>query len=94
MPEIQKVSVALTAEQIDSLKAAVNAGEYATTSEIVREAIRDWQLKRQLRQEDIEHLRRLWNEGKASGAARPIDFERLKRRGRARAAAVTRSHDR
>jgi Arc/MetJ-type ribon-helix-helix transcriptional regulator len=41
MPDIQKVSVALTGEQLAVLKAAVETGEYATTSEIVREAIRD-----------------------------------------------------
>jgi antitoxin ParD1/3/4 len=49
-PKIQKVSVALTGEQITTLNAAVATGEYATTSEIVREAIRDWQFKRELRQ--------------------------------------------
>jgi len=41
MADIRKVSVALTGEQVSGLKAAVGAGEYATTSEIVREAIRD-----------------------------------------------------
>ena len=96
MPDIQKVSVALTAEQVAALKAAVDAGEYATTSEIVREAIRDWQLKRELRQEDIERLRQLWDEGIASGPPRPVDFESVKRRGRDRAAAMSkaRSHGR
>ena len=53
MPDVQKVSVALTGEQLVALKAAVETGEYATTSEIVREAIRDWQFKRELRQEDL-----------------------------------------
>jgi len=74
--DIEKVSVALTREQLATLRAAVATGEYATTSEIVREAIRDWQLKRELRQEDIKHLRQLWDEGKASGRARPFDIER------------------
>ena len=78
MADIQKVSVALTGEQLTALKAAVEAGEYATTSEIVREAIRDWQLKRELRQEDIRRLRQLWDEGKASGPARPLDWEKLR----------------
>ena len=73
MPDIQKVSVALTGEQLAALKAAVDAGEYATTSEIVREAIRDWQFKRELRQKDVERLRRLWDEGKASGPAEPAE---------------------
>ena len=75
MPDVQKVSVALTGEQLAVLRAAVAAGEYATTSEIVREAIRDWQFKRELRQEDVRRLRALWDEGKASGPAEPLDIE-------------------
>ena len=75
MPDIQKVSVALTGEQLAALRAAIEAGEYATTSEIVREAIRDWQFKRELRQEDIKRLRRMWDEGKASGPPTPFDVE-------------------
>jgi antitoxin ParD1/3/4 len=76
LPDIRKVSVALTGEQLAALKAAVETGEYATTSEIVREAIRDWQFKRELRQEDIRRLRQLWDDGKASGPAEPFDVER------------------
>lgn len=96
MPDVRKVSVALTAQQISALKSAVDTGEYATTSEIVREAIRDWQFKRELRREDIDHLRQLWDEGKASGPARPVDFEQVKRRGRGKVAglASARSHAR
>ena len=96
MPEVQKISIALTGEQITSIKAAVETGEYATTSEIVREAIRDWQFKRALRQEDLIRLRQIWDEGKASGPAKPLDLDRVKRRGRRQAAAVrtARSHAR
>jgi antitoxin ParD1/3/4 len=86
MADIQKVSVALTAEQITALKAAVQTGEYATTSEIVREALRDWQFKRELRQEDIKRLRQLWDEGKASGPAQPLDWGELRREARQRLA--------
>ena len=86
MPDIQKISVAVTGEQLAVLKAAVEAGEYATTSEIIREAIRDWQFKRKLRQEDIKRLRHLWDEGKASGAAKPLDFEGLRQEAQKRLA--------
>ncbi len=86
MPEVQKVSIALTGEQVGALKAAVDTGEYATTSEIVREAIRDWQFKRELRQEDIRQLRQLWDEGKTSGPAGKVDFDKVKREGRKRLA--------
>jgi len=84
MSDIHKVSIALTGEQIASLKAAVETGEYATTSEIVREAIRDWQFKHELRKEDLKRLRQLWDEGKASGPAEPIDFADLRREARQR----------
>jgi antitoxin ParD1/3/4 len=87
MSEIRKVSVALTAEQVDALKAAVESGEYATTSEIVREALRDWQLKNALRREDLERLRALWDEGKASGPGRPFDIEEVIASAKARATA-------
>jgi antitoxin ParD1/3/4 len=77
MPDIQKVSVALTGEQVANLKAAVATGEYATSSEIVREALRDWQFKRELRLEDVKRLRQAWEAGKASGPSRPFDIERI-----------------
>lgn len=89
MPDVQKISIALTGEQIGSLKAAVETGEYATTSEIVREAIRDWQFKRELRQEDLRRLRQLWDEGKASGVATAVDFGSARREARERLAATT-----
>jgi antitoxin ParD1/3/4 len=84
MPDVQKVSIALTSEQLDALKAAVASGEYATTSEVVREAVRDWQFKRELRREDILRLRQMWDEGKASGPARRVDFGKVKREGQKR----------
>lgn len=86
MPDVQKVSIALTGEQLGALRAAVETGEYATTSEIVREAIRDWQFKRELRQEDLKRLRQLWDQGKASGSATPVDFEAARHEARQRLA--------
>lgn len=87
MPNIEKVSIALTAEQIAALRAVVDSGEYATTSEVVREAIRDWQLKRELRHDQIARLRQLWNDGLESGDAGPVDVASLRAEGRARLAA-------
>lgn len=74
MPDIQKVSIALTGEQVAALRDAVETGEYATTSEAVREAIRDWQWKRELRGEDLKRLREQWDTGKASGNARAVSL--------------------
>ncbi|HEX3885220.1 MAG TPA: type II toxin-antitoxin system ParD family antitoxin [Stellaceae bacterium] len=82
MPDIQKISVALTGEQVEALRAAVNSGAYATTSEVVREAIRDWQLKHALRRDEIELLRQLWDEGEASGSPVPLDFDEVRKEAR------------
>ncbi len=84
MPDIQKVSIALTGEQLAALKAAVETGEYATTSEAIREALREWQWKRDMRGEEIERLRRLWNEGLESGPSTPIDFKEHRKEARRR----------
>ena len=82
MAEIEKISVALTSEQVNNLKAAVQTGEYATTSEIIREALRDWQWKREARIEDIDRLRELWRSGKASGKPAVLDSSRTRARAR------------
>jgi antitoxin ParD1/3/4 len=74
MPDIQKVSIALTSEQVSALKAAVDTGEYATTSEAVREALREWKWKRDLRGDELNRLREHWQTGKSSGAAVPINL--------------------
>jgi antitoxin ParD1/3/4 len=72
MPDVQKVSVALTREQVAALKEAVETGEYATTSEIVREAIREWQWKREWQGQELDRLRAAWDQGAASGRAKPM----------------------
>jgi antitoxin ParD1/3/4 len=84
MPDIQKISIALTAEQVDAIKTAVETGEYATTSEIVREALREWQWKRELRGEDLNRLREHWRQGKDSGTAAPLDLAKTRDQARQR----------
>jgi antitoxin ParD1/3/4 len=90
MSKIEKVSVALTSEQVAALKAAVETGEYATTSEIIREALRDWQARRDLHNEEINGLRRLWDEGLASGPGRFSDIADVKAEARRRIVTVRR----
>jgi antitoxin ParD1/3/4 len=91
MANVEKISVALTAEQIAAMRSVVEAGEYATTSEVVREALRDWQLKRELQQEHVRQLRQLWQEGLASGPAGELDLKALRLEARQRLAASTKA---
>jgi antitoxin ParD1/3/4 len=46
--------------------------------------LRDWQHKRETRQEEIKRLGRLSDEGKASGDAGPADFVSLRKEARKR----------
>jgi antitoxin ParD1/3/4 len=86
MPSVEKVSVALTAEQLAAVRAVVDAGEYATASEVIREALRDWQTKRELRQEEIRRIRELWLEGLGSGSAGELNMADLRAQARRRLA--------
>ena len=69
MANVEKVSVALTADMAVMLRNAVDSGEYASSSEVIRDALRDWKRKRELASVEIEELRRLVAEGLASGSA-------------------------
>ena len=66
------------------MKSAVETGEYATTSEAVREALREWQWKRELRGKELDRLRQAWQEGIASGPAVPLDFAEVRAEARRR----------
>lgn len=56
---------------------AVATGDYASTSEVVREALRDWRMKRLVRQQQVQEIRRIWDEGIQSGPGRFHDLEEL-----------------
>jgi antitoxin ParD1/3/4 len=62
MPSIEKISIALPQEMVAAVRQAVEEGEYASSSEVVRDALRDWSHKRQIRRQDIDELRRAWQE--------------------------------
>lgn len=84
MGKIEKVSIALPAEMLETVKDAVSSGQYASTSEVVREALREWELRQGLRRAEIERLRKAWEEGLASGEPQPFDPEDTRRRARER----------
>jgi len=55
----QKVSISLTDEHARLIEEAVAGGDYASTSEVIREALRLWRTR--------HVVGRLWDEGIASG---------------------------
>ena len=65
MSSVEKISIALPPEMVAQLRQAVETGEYASSSEVVRDALRDWTRKRQLQQNGIAELRKLWQQARA-----------------------------
>ena len=90
MGEIRKISIALTEELALDVEQAVASGDYASTSEVIRDALRRWKEQRDLRDAKLAELRRLVQEGLDSGPPTEVTdawFESILERGRARIAA-------
>lgn len=80
MPTIEKLSVALPAEMAALVRQAVDLGEYSSNSEVIRDALRDWTHKRNLRERGLAGLRKKWMDAVADDSEGldpdPV-FERL-----------------
>lgn len=65
MPNVEKISIALPPEMLAVVREAVDAGEYSSSSEVVRDALREWTEKRNFQREEIAALRRIWRDARA-----------------------------
>ena len=45
MAKVRKISISLPKDMVDDIRYAVDSGRYATASEVVREAVREWKGK-------------------------------------------------
>jgi antitoxin ParD1/3/4 len=57
MTELERLTIALPHELTETIKAAINEGDYASASEVVRDALRDWKTRRESRQEELAKLK-------------------------------------
>lgn len=81
MPGIERLTVTMPAEMAATLRQTVEGGEYASTSEVVREALREWSRRRDQERRDLEGLRAAIRAGDESGPSVPADevFAELRR---------------
>ena len=84
MANVEKISIALPADMATLVRKAVETGDYASSSEVIREALREWKARRAARSEAVSELRRLWEEGIESGRSATLDMADIKKRGRQR----------
>jgi antitoxin ParD1/3/4 len=83
MTTAEKISIALPLEMVHIVRSAVATGEYASSSEVIRDALRDWTYKRSLRQQGVAELRQLWQEArndKTPGMSADDVLDRLERK--------------
>lgn len=84
MSSIEKISIALTPDLAFLVRNAVDKGYYASTSEIIREALRDWRTKQNFNEQKIQELRALWQDGIDSGSAGTLNMAEIKQEARQR----------
>ena len=85
MAEIERLTITLPSDMAAAIKAAVNGRDYASTSEVVREAVRDWKMKSTLQLQEHAALKTDIDKGLAdvaAGRVRDFDADRIIERGR------------
>jgi antitoxin ParD1/3/4 len=85
MGAIERITITLPAEMAGLVKGAVDDGDYASTSEVIREALRDWKLRRELRLGQLVELKADIARGiadVAAGRVADFDAEKIIARGR------------
>lgn len=84
MATVEKITIALTSEMAVFVRSAVDAGEYASTSEAIRDAVREWKERRDLLGYTVEDLRVLVQEGIDSGPSSRTTMAEVKAAARER----------
>ena len=71
------------AEEVDlEVSNSIRLGEFASASEVIQSALEDWRAGRMIASVGVDDLRRLWNEGVASGPGAGLTMDQIKRRAR------------
>jgi len=66
---LERLTITMPTEMASAIKQAVDDGEYASTSEVVREALREWKTRRQLMPNELASLKADIDQGLADVAA-------------------------
>lgn len=72
---VKKISVSLTDELNTKIQNAVDTGDYKSSSEVVRDALREWHKRRERQALDDAFVRAAIDQGLASGDAVPVTFK-------------------
>lgn len=74
---MKTLTISLSPQQIGRVQRAVETGAYASNSEVLREALRLWEQREELRAMELEQLKTAYREGMASGEGRQVSANEL-----------------
>jgi antitoxin ParD1/3/4 len=91
MAQAEKISITLPPDMLASIKEKVQDGLYASTSEVIRDAMRLWQKQDEEHQARLALLRQRLENSANSGAPVPLTeaFQRIEKRHKNHMSSVT-----
>ncbi len=90
MADLEHLTITLPADMAAVIKGAIEDGDFACSSDVIRAALRDWKVKRAMQLEELAVLRadiQLGLDDIAAGRMFDFDVSDIARRGRERSAA-------
>ncbi len=82
---LERMTITMPSEMASMVQAVVDSGDYVTVSEVIREAVREWQARRVNQQQALQALKNDIQKGLAdleAGRLADFDVDRIAARGR------------
>jgi antitoxin ParD1/3/4 len=82
---LERMTITMPSEMASIVQAVVDSGDYATVSEVIREAVREWRARRVSQQQELRALKNDIQKGLSdleAGRLKSFDVDRLALQGR------------
>lgn len=63
MKQYEKIAITLTEQMLETIRDAVDSGEYASAGEVVREALRTWRTRRLIEKQRLDAIEHALSRG-------------------------------
>lgn len=74
---MRTMTISLSPQQASRIQQAVETGDYASNSEVIREALRLWEQREEIRLLELAKLKQAYAAGMASGEGRVVSADGL-----------------
>jgi antitoxin ParD1/3/4 len=69
---MRTMTISLSDQQVSRIQQAVESGAYASDSDVLRDAVRLWEQREDIRDLELRQLKQAYAEGMASGPGRAV----------------------